>query len=154
MAKSMNTKMTRAIAALLCSAACGLAALPAAAQQTGSLLVEFQGPGGHSNGAYGRTSAVHAAGRSLLKLKAAGLPAGAYRVSGLNGGNSVNSIASDARYTVTLTAADAAALQAMTAQVDAAVKAGVEAENSFRNVKEGDLTGGAPATIRYTITPR
>ena len=113
MAKSMNTQMTRAIAALLCSAAFGFAALPAAAQQTGRLQVEFQGPGGHSNGAYGRTSAVHAAGRSLVKLKAAGLPAGAYAVTGLNGGNSVNSIASDARYTVVLTAADAASLQAI-----------------------------------------
>lgn len=144
--------MKNTIASLLAVAALSLGALPAQAQQTGSLLVEFQGPGGHSNGAYGRTSAVHAAARTLSRLKGAGLPAGAYRVSGLNGGNSVNSIASDARYTVALTAADTAAWQAMAAQVDAAVKAGVDAENAFRGVKAGDLAGGVPATIRYTIT--
>ncbi|URI08048.1 peptidase dimerization domain-containing protein [Aquincola tertiaricarbonis] len=146
--------MKKTIASLLAVAAVALQALPAAAQQSGSLLVEFQGPGGHSNGAYGRTSAVHAAGRSLAQLKAAGLPAGAYSVTGLGGGNSVNSIASDARYTVQLTATDAAAWQAMAAQVTAAVQAGVAAENAFRGVKEGDLVGGVPAAIRYTITPR
>lgn len=146
--------MNKTIASLLAAAALALGALPVHAQQTGSLLVEFQGPGGHSNGAYGRTSAVHAAGRTLSQLKAAGLPAGAYSVSGLNGGNSVNSIASDARYTVSLTAPDAAAWQALAARVTTAVQAGVAAENSFRGVKEGDLVGGVPAAIRYTITPR
>lgn len=146
--------MNKTMASLLCMAALALASGQVAAQQTGSLLVEFQGPGGHSNGAYGRTSAVHAAGRTLVKLKTAGLPAGAYVVTGLNGGNSVNSIASDARYVVSITAADAAAWQAMAAQVSAAVKAGVDAENAFRNVKEGDLASGVPATIRYTITAR
>ena len=146
--------MKKTIANLLSAAALALLATPALAQQTGSLLVEFQGPGGHSNGAYGRTSAVHAAGRTLARLKAAGLPAGAYRVSGLNGGNSVNSIASDARYSVAITAADATAWQALAAQVSAAVKAGVDAENAFRGVKEGDLVGGVPAAVRYTITAR
>ncbi|KQP20504.1 hypothetical protein [Pseudorhodoferax sp. Leaf267] len=144
--------MKKTIASLLCLAAFSLASAPVAAQQTGRVLVEFQAPGGHSNGAYGRTSAVHAAGRAIVQMKTAGLPAGAYQLRGLNGGNSVNSLASDARYEVLLTAADATALQSMVAQVTAAAKAGADAENAFRGVKEGDLAGGAPAAIRYKVT--
>ena len=34
---------------------------------------------------------------------------------------------------------------------DAAVAAGVKAENDFRSVKKGDMTGGVPAQITYTI---
>ncbi|MFT3719411.1 peptidase dimerization domain-containing protein [Pseudorhodoferax sp.] len=146
--------MNKTIGSLLCLAALGLAGLPAAAEPNPpSLLVEFQGPGGHSNGNYGRTSALHAAGRAVVQLKQL-LPAGSYAVRGLGGGNSVNSIASDGRFEVTLTAADATAYNALAAQVAAAAKAGADAENAFRNVREGDLTAGAPATIRYTVTPR
>lgn len=133
----------------------GFAALAcgsAMAQTSGSLVVEFQGPGGHSSGDYGRTSAIHAAGRSLDQLKKSEMPAGSYVVSALQGGNSVNSIASDARYEVKLTAADQTAYDGLVTKVKAAAKAGADAENAFRGVKEGDLTAGAPATIRYTVT--
>lgn len=144
--------MKKTIASLVCLAALGLASTQAAAQS--ALVVEFQGPGGHSNGAYGRTSAVHAAGRALVQLKSAGLPAGSYTVSGLNGGNSVNSIASDARYTVTATTADPAVLATLAQQVAATAKAGADAENAFRGVKTGDTAGGARADIRYAVTPQ
>jgi metal-dependent amidase/aminoacylase/carboxypeptidase family protein len=146
--------MKKTFASLLVVATLGLASAHAAAQQTGRLVVEFQGPGGHSNGAYGRTSAVHAAGRSLMQLKKAGIDRAAFKVVGLNGGNSVNSIASDAGYEVRLTAADATAYQSLVTRVTDAVKAGVAAENEFRAVKEGDLTSGVPANVRYTITAK
>ena len=71
-----------------------------------------------------------------------------------NGGNSVNSIASDAGYEVRLTAADATQYQGLVAKVTDAVKAGVAAENDFRGVKDGDLTSGVPANVRVTITPK
>lgn len=145
--------MKKTIGSLLCLAALGLASLPAAAQQSGSLAVEFQGPGGHSSSNYGRTSALHAAGRSLILLQKA-LPAGSYRVSGFGGGNSVNSIASDGRFDIALSAADAAAYSALVTQVTAVVKAGADNENAFRSVKEGDLTAGAPANVRYTVKPK
>lgn len=141
--------MKKTIASLVCLAALGLASAQAATNT--SMVVEFQGPGGHSNGAYGRTSAVHAAGRALVQLKAAGLPAGSYTVSGLNGGNSVNSIASDARYTVTALTSDPAVLATITQQVTATAKAGADAENAFRGVKAGDTAGGARADIRFTV---
>src|SRR5688572_9997023 len=64
------------------------------AQQSGGLRVEFQGPGGHSSGAYGRVSALHAAARAVILIQKA-LPAGSYQITNLTGGNSVNSIASD-----------------------------------------------------------
>ncbi|HSV59495.1 MAG TPA: peptidase dimerization domain-containing protein [Variovorax sp.] len=146
--------MKKTIASLMCLAVLGLTSTHVAAQQTSRLLVEFQGPGGHSNADYGRTSALHAAGRSIERLQSAGLPSGSYQLTGLSGGNSVNSLASRARYEVLLTAADATALQALVVQVTATVKTGVDAENTFRGVKEGDLVAGAPANIRYTVTPQ
>ncbi|HYP83150.1 peptidase dimerization domain-containing protein [Variovorax sp.] len=146
--------MKKTIGSFLCVAVLGAIGAPALAQTSGGLVVEFQGPGGHSNGNYGRTSALHAAGRSLILLQKAGLPPGSYTVSALQGGNSVNSIASDGHYEVALTAADPTAYEGLVAQVTAAAKAGADAENAFRGVKEGDLTAGAPATIRYTVTPK
>ena len=86
--------MKKTFASLLFMAALGLASAHAAAQQTGRLVVEFQGPGGHSNGAYGRTSALHAASRTVIRIQQT-LPAGSYVMTNLTGGNSVNSIASD-----------------------------------------------------------
>lgn len=117
-----------------------------------SILVEFQGPGGHSSSNYGRTSALHAAARSIMALQKQGLPLGAYTVSTLTGGNSVNSIASDGAYRVKLNPQAGIAPAEFLTTVTAAAKAGADAENAFRNVKPGDLTAGAPADIRYTVT--
>lgn len=128
------------------------ASLGAGGVQAQSVLVEFQGPGGHSSGNYGRTSALHAAARSLIELQKQGLPVGAYSVSTLTGGNSVNSIASDGTFRVTLNAQSGVAPSELLAKVTAAAKAGADTENAFRNVKPGDLTAGAPADIRYTVT--
>lgn len=125
-----------------------LAASLAVAQGSEVLSVTFQGPGGHSNGNYGRTSSVHAASRAIANMAATMDPA-SYVVSGFGGGNSVNSVASDAHFKVRLKSGEAAGKAA----VEAAVKSGVQAENDFRGVKTGDLTGNVPATIRYTIKP-
>lgn len=119
-----------------------------------TLQVEFQGPGGHSNGNYGRTSAVHAAARSIMRLQHADMPAQSWWLSDFNGGNSVNSIASDARFTVHLKAANEGGYDQLADTVKAAVAAGVEAENAFRGIDVGDRVhgnSGARADIRYTI---
>src|SRR6188472_4605464 len=87
-------------------------AAPAFAQQTGQLRIEFQGPGGHSFGAYGRVSALHAAARAVILMQKA-LPAGSYQILNLTGGNSVNAIASDGLIEMKLTAANANAYQAL-----------------------------------------
>lgn len=128
------------------------AATPASAQQSGHLRVEFQGPGGHSSGAYGRVSALHAAARAVILMQKA-LPARSYQITNLTGGNSVNSIASDGLIELKLTAPNAAAYQELVAAVAKAAADGAAAENAFRGVKPGDLTAGAPATVRSKITP-
>lgn len=122
------------------------------AHAQGSIVADFQGPGGHSSSNYGRTSALHAAARAMIALQKSGLPMGSYSVSELTGGNSVNSIASDGKFVVTLTAGSTVSESDLLQKVTAAAKAGADAENAFRNVKPGDLTGGAPADIRYTVT--
>ena len=128
------------------------AATPAFAQQSGNLRVEFQGPGGHSSGAYGRVSALHAAARAVILIQKA-LPAGSYQITNLTGGNSVNSIASDGLIELKLNASNAAAYKELVAAVTKAAADGAAAENAFRGVKPGDLTSGAPATVRSSVKP-
>jgi metal-dependent amidase/aminoacylase/carboxypeptidase family protein len=128
------------------------AGTPCFAQQSGNLRVEFQGPGGHSSGAYGRVSALHAAARAVILIQKA-LPARSYQITNLTGGNSVNAIASDGLIELKLTAGNAAAYQALVAAVTKAAAEGAAAENAFRGVKPGDLTSGAPATVRFIVKP-
>lgn len=127
------------------------ATTPALAQKSGGVRVEFQGPGGHSFGAYGRVSALHAAARTVILLQKA-LPAGSYQITNLTGGNSVNAIASDGIIELKLTARNAKAYDALVAAVTKAAEEGAAAENAFRGVKPGDLTAGAPATVRSIVT--
>jgi metal-dependent amidase/aminoacylase/carboxypeptidase family protein len=144
--------MKRLIYSLALVVAVAATGTPALAQQSGRLRVEFQGPGGHSYGAYGRVSALHAAARAVILIQQA-LPSGSYQITNLTGGNSVNAIASDGLIEMKLTAADAAAYKALVTAVTNAAAAGAAAENSFRGVKAGDLTAGAPATVRSVVTP-
>lgn len=144
--------MKRLIVAIAFAAGLAASGMPALAQQSGGLRVEFQGPGGHSSGAYGRVSALHAAARAVILIQQA-LPTGSYQITNLTGGNSVNSIASDGLIEMRLTAANAAAYQALVAAVTKAAADGADAENKFRGVKTGDLTAGAPATVRSSVKP-
>ena len=141
--------MNRLILTLIFVVAAAIA--PALAQQSGGVRVEFQGPGGHSFGAYGRVSALHAASRTVILLQKA-LPSGSYQITNLTGGNSVNAIASDGLIELKLTATSAKAYDALVAAVTKAAEEGAAAENAFRGVKPGDLTAGAPATVRTTVT--
>ena len=134
--------------------ATGLVCGSAFSQEAAPILVEFQGPGGHSSSNYGRTSGLHAAARSVMELQKMSLPPGSYTVSELSGGNSVNSIASDGSFLVKLNAQAGISQTDFLTKVTAAAKAGTDAENAFRNVKPGDLTAGAPADVRYSVTPR
>jgi len=144
--------MKRLMFSLAFLAGIAAAGTPAVAQQSGNLRVEFQGPGGHSFGAYGRVSALHAAARTVILLQKA-LPAGSYQITNLTGGNSVNAIASDGLIELKLTAANAAAYKSLVTAVTKAAADGAAAENAFRGVKTGDLTSGAPATIRSIVKP-
>jgi metal-dependent amidase/aminoacylase/carboxypeptidase family protein len=143
--------MKRLMYSLAFAVAVAAASTPAFAE-SGNVRVEFQGPGGHSSGAYGRVSALHAAARAVILMQKT-LPAGSYQITNLTGGNSVNAIASDGLIELKLTAANAAAYKALVAAVTKAAADGAAAENAFRGVKAGDLTGGAPATVRSIVTP-
>ncbi|THJ33431.1 peptidase M20 [Lampropedia aestuarii] len=144
--------MKKILLTTLVALACSTSLLSAGhAQTAASILVEFQGPGGHSSSNYGRTSALHAAARSIIKLQAAGLPLGSYTVSELTGGNSVNSIASDGKFVVKLNPQSGISPEDLLAKVSEVAKAGADEENAFRNVKPGDLTAGAAADIRYSV---
>ena len=63
----------------------------------------------------------------------------------------MNAIAADGHFKVSLNAKDEKEMAALKQKVEAAVKKGVDAENAFRGVKPGALTGGVPAEVRYTI---
>ena len=142
--------MTKTFAITLFAASCLMGGV-AQAQSTSAILVEFQGPGGHSSGNYGRTSALHAAARAVVELQK-NMPVGSYSVAYLTGGNSVNSIASDGSFTVKLSASAGMTAAAFLTKVTLAAKNGADTENAFRNVKPGNLTAGAPADIRYSVT--
>ena len=143
--------MKKIISSLLLATLAAGADLAQAQSAATTIVAEFQGPGGHSSGNYGRTSALHAAARAMMELQKSGLPAGSYSVSELTGGNSVNSIASDGKFVVKLNPASGVSAADLLAKVTAASKTGAETENAFRNVKPGDLTAGAPADIRYSV---
>lgn len=114
---------------------------------TETLSVSVIGPGGHSNGSYGQTNALHAVARGILNIEKA-VPTAV--ISGFNGGATVNNIAADARFDVVLTG-DKAALAEQKKLVHKAVAVGCAVENAFRKVKAGDKTrSSAPADIRFT----
>ena len=109
--------------------------------------VAITGPGGHSNGSYGNTNAVHAGARAVLALEKL-LPCA--DVSNFRGGATVNAIAADAHFVVDT--AKCSMSKAKTKElVTKAVKAGADAENAFRGVKAGDLVKGFPADITFKI---
>ena len=109
--------------------------------------VSMTGPGGHSNGSYGNTNAVHAGARAVLALEKI-LPCA--DVSNFHGGVSVNAIAADAHFTVDTGKCKMSKAKAKAA-VEKAVKKGADAENAFRGVKAGDKVKGFPANITYEI---
>ena len=123
----------------------GVALLAAGSLSATTLTVEILGPGGHSNGNYGRTNAVHAAARAALAIEKT-VPDAV--ITDVKGGVSVNAIAGDASFKVVLPQGDVTTL---TKKVTQAVKAGCDAENAFRGVKTGDLTNGVPANVRCTV---
>ncbi len=127
------------------------AASVAMADVSGVMTVDIQGPGGHSSGAYGNTNAVHAAARAIMEIEKA-IPSQAQCVvSNFTGGVSVNAIAADGHFKVALKAKDEKEMAALKQKVTDAVKKGVDAENAFRSVKPGQLTGGVPSEVRFAI---
>lgn len=113
-------------------------------------IVSFSGPGGHSSGDYGNVSAVHAGARAVMMLSKA-LPDAV--IAGMRGGVSVNAIAGDCFFVVTVSGGEKKLADAEAAIKKAAAEA-AGAENAFRGVKPGDLIRGVPAEIRFSVRRR
>ena len=121
------------------------ALLAAGTAFAGTHTVLISAPGGHSYGSYGNTNAVHAAANAIREIEKA-LPEAV--VSDFNGGSTVNAIATDAAFKVTIKNEDATALEKLKKAIDA----GIARENAFRGVNAGDLTAsGAPAHVRWKM---
>lgn len=115
--------------------------------------IAYEGPGGHSNGAYGRTNTLHAAGRAVEMITLAGSPEGSViNFNALYGGNSVNSIAYSATLVIESCNATEAGAAAVAKLVKDSVDAGINAENTFRKVKSGETNeDGVRVDIRADI---
>jgi tripeptide aminopeptidase len=95
--------------------------------------IRFKGPGGHSYGAFGMPSAIHAMGRAIALIADVQVPTSpktTYTVGVVRGGTSVNSIAGDAAMEVDMRSESLESLDSAEARILRAVDAGVAAENA------------------------
>ncbi|MEO7455375.1 MAG: M20/M25/M40 family metallo-hydrolase [Gemmatimonadaceae bacterium] len=105
------------------------------------LRVSFQGPGGHSWGAFGVANPVHAAGVATARLAALPLqrmPRTTLSVCRIGGGISVNAIPTEAWIEVDIRSSSDDVLRRCVADVEQAARASARDENSRR-------TSGTPA---------
>lgn len=94
--------------------------------------VHFKGPGGHSYGAFGMPSAIHAMGRAIALISDVEVPTTpktTYTVGVVKGGTSVNSIAGDASMEVDMRSESLENLDTAEVRIKRAIDAGVAAEN-------------------------
>lgn len=95
----------------------------------------FRGPGGHSYGAFGLPSPIHAMGRAIEKISRFGVPKQpktTFNVGKIEGGTSVNSIAHTSWMEVDMRSVSAAELDKLEAQFKRAVQDSVDEENRTR----------------------
>ncbi|MFK7831331.1 MAG: M20/M25/M40 family metallo-hydrolase [Congregibacter sp.] len=105
---------------------------------TGSRRFEFhfKGPGGHSFGAFGLASAIHAMGRAIAKIGDVETPASpktTFTVGTVMGGTSVNSIAADAVFALDMRSNDKDELAKLEKVIKAAALEAVAEENARWN---------------------
>lgn len=95
----------------------------------------FRGPGGHSYGAFGLPSPIHAMGRAIEKISRFEVPKQpktTFNVGKIEGGTSVNSIAHTSWMEVDMRSVNAAELDKLEAQFKRAVQQAVDEENRAR----------------------
>ncbi|MET3178121.1 UNVERIFIED_ORG: acetylornithine deacetylase/succinyl-diaminopimelate desuccinylase-like protein [Variovorax guangxiensis] len=100
--------------------------------------VTFQGPGGHSFGAFGLVpSAIHGMGRAIAKIadiRTPSFPKTTFTVGTVGGGTSVNTIAPDARMAIDIRSDDMGSLLETEKKILAAIDEAVVEENKRWNV--------------------
>jgi len=108
--------------------------------------ISFEGPGGHSYGAFGMTNPMHAMGRAIARIADLPVPAGAkttFNVGIVRGGTSVNTITPLAQMEVDMRSESAENLLEMDRRIRAAVDTAVTAELArWPNSR-------APITVKY-----
>ena len=102
---------------------------------TGSRRFEFhfKGPGGHSFGAFGLASAIHAMGRAIAKIseiETPRFPKTTFTVGTVEGGTSVNSIAADAIFAIDMRSNDREQLAQLVARAKELALEAVDEENT------------------------
>lgn len=129
---------------------------------TGSRRFEFhfKGPGGHSFGAFGLASAIHAMGRAIAKIgdiETPQFPKTTYTVGTVEGGTSVNSIAADAIFALDMRSNDKQELAKLEQQIKAAALDAVAEENARWDNGEitvdFNLIGDRPVGKTQTSSP-
>ncbi len=129
---------------------------------TGSRRFEFRfsGPGGHSFGAFGLASAIHAMGRAIARiaeLRTPSYPKTTFTVGTAAGGTSVNSIAADAVFALDLRSNSAEQLALLEARAKEAALAATAEENARWNNGEIEvefvLIGDRPTGLTPASSP-
>lgn len=95
--------------------------------------VTFKGPGGHSFGAFGLPSAIHALGRAVAKIsevQTPKVPKTTFTVGTVQGGVSTNSIAGEAAMQIDMRSSDTEALKKLEAEVMGHIRQAVADENA------------------------
>lgn len=122
--------------------------------------VTFKGPGGHSFGAFGLPSAIHAMGRAIAKvadLKTPATPKTTFTVGTVKGGTSVNAIAGEAAMEVDIRSDDTAPLFDIERDILGAIQGAVEEENarwaSDKISADVTLVGDRPAGTQPINSP-
>jgi tripeptide aminopeptidase len=104
--------------------------------------VTYRGPGGHSFGAFGLVSPLHALGRAIARISRFEVPEDpktTFNVGRIGGGTSINSIAFDSWMEVDMRSADNGSLEHLEAMFHEAVREALDAENQ-RGDENGQLT--------------
>jgi tripeptide aminopeptidase len=129
---------------------------------TGSRRFEFifRGPGGHSFGAFGLPSAIHAMGRAIARIsefQTPRFPKTTFTVGTVTGGTSVNSIAAEAIFALDMRSNDSAALAMLERDAKQAALEAVAEENSRWNSDlisvEFKLIGDRPVGSTPSTSP-
>lgn len=123
--------------------------------------VTFRGPGGHSYGDFGAPNPLHALGRAIAKvaeLQVPSTPRVTFSVGIVEGGTSVNSIASSGTMHVDMRSTEAPALQALDNRFQAAIREALAEENARwptgeRLTLEVDTIGIRPAGSQPADAP-
>jgi len=104
--------------------------------------VTYQGPGGHSYGAFGIPNPIHAMGRAIAKISELQVPAKpktTFNVGVVSGGTSVNSISATGVMEIDMRSESADELNKIDARIRAAIQSALAEENGRWSGTRGKL---------------